>query len=345
MKKLSIIVPVFNVVKYLEECIESLIRQSYSNCEIIVVDDGSSDGSSELCDKLKIRDERIIVIHQRNGGLSAARNSGLRESEGQYISFIDSDDYVDLDMFTSLITELERTESSVAICNFEVFNKANKYKSRRYGNHVIDYAPKTQVEFYAAALDSSCNRVFKADAIKNNNLTFEHKNIVAQEDYWFQVRLFSHINRIVTVEDCFYYYRERGSSITKSHSDGDITNRNLRFYLLTQDYVKQNTDRNISQFLNYLLLNLFSASINNASASSSKVLMDIVSQYDTIPDFFKAISCSNICSIIKGNSLRDKYTRITYWMLRNRLNRIFSAIEAARLKRLRSSRRTDLYYE
>ena len=345
MKKLSIIVPVFNVAKYIEECVESLIKQSYSNCEIIIVDDGSTDGSSELCDELKRRDERIIVIHQQNGGLSAARNSGLMEAEGQYVSFIDSDDYVASNMFTTLIKALEDTKSSIAICNFEVFNTKNKYKSSRYSNEIINYSPDSQVEFYSATLDSSCNRVFKTDVIRTNNLFFEHKNIVAQEDYWFQVRLFSHIERIVTVSDCLYFYRERGSSITKSQSDGDITNRNLRFYTLAQEYVHKNTNRNIDKFLNYLLVNLLNASVNNASVASPKVIKEIISCFEGIQDFKKAISTESIKSIIKGDSIRDQYTRMTYWLLRNRMINIFAVVEAKRLRRLRSSNRTDLYFE
>ena len=345
MKKLSIIVPIFNVKKYLAECVNSLTSQYYSNCEIILVDDGSTDGSSILCDQLAVTDKRIRVVHKANEGLSSARNVGMDIANGQYLSFIDSDDYVAPNMFESLISKMEETDASVAICNFEVFNKVNNYRSKRYDNSLIEYSPQTQLNFYSAALDSSCNRVFKSDAIKIPGIFFEHKNIVAQEDYWFQVRLFSHIERIVTVRDCLYYYRERGSSITKSHSDGDITNRNLRFYTLVQEYVQKNTNRKIDIFLNYLLVNLLNASVNNASATSPKVIKEIISYFERTQDFSKAISAESINLIIKGDSIRDKYTRLTYWLLRNRLKFVFAVVEAMRLKRLRSNNRTDLYFE
>jgi glycosyltransferase involved in cell wall biosynthesis len=345
MEKLSIIVPVFNVKRYIRECVESLVRQHYSNFEIIIVDDGSTDGSSELCDELSMTDKRICVIHQQNEGLSAARNTGLKNACGQYISFIDSDDYVSSDMFSKLISAIERTDSSVAICNFEVFNRENKYKSRRYHNEIIEFSPESQIYFYSAALDSSCNRVFKANVIKEHGLTFEHKSIVAQEDYWFQVRLFSFIERIVTIEDCMYYYRERESSITKSRSDGDITKRNLSFYSLMRDYVRQNTERNIDRFLRYLLVNLFSASVNNAPIASPKVINEIVSQYENVPDFIQSVSAESIRSFIKGDRLRDKYSKMTFWLLRYKMKHTYSLIESVRLKRLRSNSRTDLYYE
>jgi len=345
MEKLSIIVPVYNVFKYLEECVDSLINQYYSNCEIIIVDDGSSDGSSVLCDELKKRDERIIVIHQDNKGLSAARNAGLRVADGCYVCFIDSDDVVAPNIFLSLINLLENSHSSVAICNFEVFNKKDRYKSYRYGNEIIEYTSESQVSFYSAALDSSCNRVFCLDVIKNNKLFFEHKSIVAQEDFWFQIRYFSHISRIVTMSDCLYLYRERGSSITKSHSDGDITERNLNFYSLTNDYVHVTTNREITDFLNYLLANLFTSSINNLSKASPKVIEEMLYKFENNPHFSSAISAKSISRIYESNSIRDMYSRLSFGLLRNGFRHTFSILEAVRLSRLRSNSRTDLYFE
>lgn len=345
MEKLSIIVPVFNIVNYLEECINSLIIQDYDNCEIIVVDDGSTDGSSQLCDLLQKKDNRISVIHQKNQGLSGARNTGLSYAKGYYLCFIDSDDYVSPNMFSKLINELELTGSDVAICNFEIFNKVERISSKRYGYKVVDYSNDNQVIFYAAALDSSCNRVFKASSIRNSKLSFEHKSIVAQEDYWFQVRLFSHINRIVTIEDNLYHYRERGSSITKSHSDGDITERNKFFYARAEEYIKQKTNRKVNSFMEYLLVNLFTASINNASAAKPKVLLDILFQYEMMQRFKAAISSKSIRNIFPGKEIRRKYTRFSFALIRIGFNRTFSVFESLRLKRLRSNTRTSLYYD
>ena len=345
MDKLSIIVPVYNVVNYLEECVNSLIKQEYENCEIILVDDGSSDGSSQLCDELSKRDERIKVIHQENQGLSGARNSGLKRATGVYISFIDSDDYVSLDMFSKLIHQLENTGASVSICNFDIFNKSGEYPSHRYGNCIIDYSKDTQVEFYSTALDSSCNRVFKAAIITDNEIVFEHKNIVAQEDYWFQVRLFSHVDRIVTIEDCLYHYRERGSSITKSHSDGDITERNNYFYSRAEKYIDENTERRVDRFMEYMMVNLFTSSVNNASEPTTKVIKAILAQYENNPKFKSSISSSSINRIFHMNGIRNIYTRMTFGLLRLGLRNIYAFLEALRLRRLRSHNRTSLYYD
>ena len=102
-EKISVIVPVYNVEQYLERCVDSIINQTYTNLEIILVNDGSTDNSGKLCDELAKKDERIRVIHKENGGLSDARNRGIEEAESDLVGFIDSDDYIDNDMYEILL--------------------------------------------------------------------------------------------------------------------------------------------------------------------------------------------------------------------------------------------------
>ena len=101
MKKISVIVPVYNVEKYLDRCVESIVNQTYKNLEIILVDDGSSDNCPQLCDEWTQRDERIKAVHKQNGGLADARNAGLEIAAGDYVGFIDADDYIDCLLYTS----------------------------------------------------------------------------------------------------------------------------------------------------------------------------------------------------------------------------------------------------
>ena len=105
-EKISVIVPVYNVEQYLERCVDSIINQTYTNLEIILVNDGSTDNSGKLCDELAKKDERIRVIHKENGGLSDARNRGIDEAESDLVGFIDSDDYIDSDMYEVLLKNL-----------------------------------------------------------------------------------------------------------------------------------------------------------------------------------------------------------------------------------------------
>ena len=116
---ISVIIPVYNVEKYLHRCIFSVCKQTYRNLEIIIIDDGSTDSSSDLCDQLAEQDSRIIVIHKQNGGLSEARNVGLDIAHGDLISFIDSDDYIDTSMYEFMIRELNNSNADLVICNCE----------------------------------------------------------------------------------------------------------------------------------------------------------------------------------------------------------------------------------
>lgn len=342
---LSIIVPTYNVKSYIEECVHSLLAQNYTDCEIIIVDDGSTDGSALLCDKLQSVDYRVKVIHQENGGLSAARNTGLRIAQGEYIGFIDSDDLVLPSMFTDMIDALEKSHADVAICNFEVFNKVNSYKSLRYKDEVIEFSRKKQVEFFSAALDSSCNRVYRANVIRKLRLEFEPKSKVAQEDYWFLVRLFANISRIVTVSHCYYKYRERGSSITKSHSDGDITRRCIDFLTLAKDYISKQTNKECETFMNYAYINMFMASINNASDTKPTTLMSIIDSYFKESQFLEAISKESIDNTLRGSGLKYEYDKLCFYLLRHKWIKTYSLLESLRLKKLRSNNRTNLYFD
>ena len=114
--KISIIVPVYNVEQYLERCVESLINQTYKNIEIILVDDGATDNSGQLCDELAQRDPRIVVYHKVNGGLSDARNYGIDKASGDYIGFIDSDDFIDDDMYEVLLSNILEYNAFISFC-------------------------------------------------------------------------------------------------------------------------------------------------------------------------------------------------------------------------------------
>ena len=118
MCEISIIVPVYNVEKYLEKCIKSILNQTFTDFELILVNDGSTDKSGVICDNYKNIDDRIIVIHKKNEGLSSARNSGLDIAKGRYIGFVDSDDYINNDMYHKLYEALIKNNSDISICKF-----------------------------------------------------------------------------------------------------------------------------------------------------------------------------------------------------------------------------------
>ena len=124
---ISVVVPVYNVAKYLKKSIESIVNQTYTNLEIILVDDGSKDESGDICEDYSLKDSRIIVIHKPNGGLSDARNAGIKQAKGEYITFVDSDDTIDYDMIEFLYDLILKFNTKMSICcQTEIFENTNK---------------------------------------------------------------------------------------------------------------------------------------------------------------------------------------------------------------------------
>ena len=208
---ISIIVPVYNVEQYLNKCVESIINQTYKNIEIILVNDGSTDNSGKLCDELKLRDDRIQVIHKQNGGLSDARNAGLKIAKGEYIGFVDSDDYIAKDMFETLYNLNKKYNSEISIVSFYEIYKDKIIGVRNSKNlqelNKIDAIKEllidTNIQSYA------WNKLFKKELFEG--LEFPtNKNF---EDIATTLLLFERANKIVLFEEPKYYYVRRDNSI------------------------------------------------------------------------------------------------------------------------------------
>lgn len=210
----SIIVPVYNAEEYLEECICSITNQSYDNTEIILVDDGSTDKSSEICDKLALSDARITVIHKENGGLSSSRNTGLEVAHGKYIMFVDSDDYIDQDMVHSLYDCISKNNLSIVwspLIRSENGNnrQLNKPISRTLrilsGEDSLKLMLKSKIDV------SSCGKIFTRSSINTIRFPLNRYN----EDIIFMYNILSSQNiNIGFVPTSFYYYRWTPNSLT-----------------------------------------------------------------------------------------------------------------------------------
>lgn len=218
MKKISIIVPVYNVEKYVEKCIQSLINQSYKNIEIILVDDGSNDRSNKIIDEYAKVDSRILTIHQRNKGVSAARNAGLKVATGEYVGFVDPDDYVDYQMYETMLKKIELNMSDLAVCGFsKVTELSDKEEIFEIKDELL--SPKKCVEDLFdfrggyAIKPSVWNKLFRRDKI--GDLKFD-ENIGISEDLKFVVQYILKCNSIVYVKQAFYKNLQRDGSITRS---------------------------------------------------------------------------------------------------------------------------------
>ena len=332
--------PVYNVERYLEECIDSLLAQTYPNIEIILVDDGSPDKCPEICDAFSANYSNIKVVHQKNAGLPFARNAGLAVATGDYISFVDSDDAILEDMYSILINKMEKDNSDMAVCNFRLFNKAGTANvSQRYKEGILSFKSDA-IFYYDCALDACWNRVYKSNIIKDNSLLFEDKKIVAQEDFWFNFRYCCHASQISTTDKSFYLYRQRVSSITKSHFDNDITDRCCDFIGLAQDYIKT-AGRNSDHFFERMTLNLLFSSINNLTLPKIRKIKNIVSKFKNTPYFEAAVSKSEP----QSGGIRGYYDRFLRFTLKHRWYSVFALLECVRVKRLNSKKRSEVYFE
>lgn len=239
---LSIIVPVYNCKKYLNRCIESLIDQSYSNIEIILVDDGSSDGSSDLCDELKKKDKRIRVFHQNNLGPGAARNVGLLNAKGNYITFVDSDDCVEKDGYSKILNQKYKY-ADIIICQWYTIFENGKVKSSKINN----FFPISKEKIIKAVIKYDnkygggypWNKIINWQKIKERtgtNILFE-ENLKVYEDKCWVLDIFKYADKIaitdIYIYDYYYFNNSLSHSILGTTIKLDAVSRALQHMMLT----------------------------------------------------------------------------------------------------------------
>ena len=224
---ISIIVPIYNVEKYLNRCVDSILAQTFTDFELILVDDGSPDNCGKICDEYAEKDSRIYVIHKENGGLSDARNAGLDIAKGEYVYFVDSDDYVEPDLLEKIIPYMqegcqlvpfeflaEYDDGSVRLFNYSAAGSYYSFKSDedRLG-FIINVFMKYGIGFEA------WNRVFDRSIIEKYNLRFEDGTRILAEDMYFSLCYLAHIEKIYVLKDCPYHYCLRKGSIMSVNRD------------------------------------------------------------------------------------------------------------------------------
>lgn len=214
---ISIIVPIYNVEKYLKKCIDSILNQTYENFELILVDDGSPDDCGKICDAYAQNDQRIKVIHKKNGGLSDARNAGIEIAKGEYIGFIDSDDYISPDMYKELMRGCLDNQADIAMCGRYVVSEGYEVIKKEF---VTDSPKKysSETAIGKLLLWDTCDSA-AWDKLYRRSLFDEIRYPVGvmSEDYDVTCRLFAKANQIVHVGKALYYYVQRNGSITKQN--------------------------------------------------------------------------------------------------------------------------------
>lgn len=208
----SVVIPVYNVEKYLAKCIESVQNQTLENIEIVLVDDGSTDKSGAICDEYALKDERIVVIHQRNGGLAHARNTGIELARGEYIGFIDSDDWIDITMYEELVNEFAKKDIDVVCSGIKLVGSTGDIKEIEYvkENVILKGEEISRLLLKRKFSVSCCNKLFKRNLFKDRHFTVGKTN----EDFELLFYLFLQVKQVGILANSYYYYRKNETSIT-----------------------------------------------------------------------------------------------------------------------------------
>lgn len=225
----SIIIPVYNTSRYLPECIDNVLRQSFKDYEVLLIDDGSTDGSADICDQYAKKDERIKVIHKENGGLSSARNCGIEQACGEFLLFLDSDDFwIDEDALRKIYQESLRVDSDVIIFGMKKYNQEENIYTRGIQDGT-DCPEKNLLTFLAKKnlfFASACDKAIRREFLNKKNIFFELGQL--SEDIEWCIKLLYHKARISVLFENFYAYRQHvagsiSSSVSVKHLN-DIYN-------------------------------------------------------------------------------------------------------------------------
>lgn len=246
---ISIIIPVYKVEKYLEKCIQSVINQTYENLQIILVDDGSPDNCGKICDEYAKKDHRIEVIHKSNGGLSDARNKGLEIAKGEYIGFVDSDDYIEADMYEVLYNLLKQYNADVSICNFYTVSQG-KISIKNADNGINEY---NRIEILKEILLDKNIQSYAWNKLYKKELFDEIKYPIGKkyEDIGTTFYLLEKCNKVVATGKSEYYYINRQDSIVNNVTESTITDY-IELIMQRYDYIEKNIKELSSYNKDYL---------------------------------------------------------------------------------------------
>lgn len=223
MTKVSIIVPVYNVEKYLKRCLDSLVNQTLKDIEIICVNDGSTDGSLAILDEYVRNDDRIVVINQENSGQSVARNRGIDVAKGEYLGFVDSDDWVSEDYFERLHNSAIQNNAEIAVGGIIRLYKFNRRKFLTFAKETVTNDVNLKFELCDLPEKSYVwNKIYKSSKLKEIGLKFEEG--IVFEDCIFTPQALFYFDKMVTVPDTYYFYWRRSDSTVKQKDEKTLAN-------------------------------------------------------------------------------------------------------------------------
>ena len=281
---LSIIVPIYNVEQYLDRCIQSILNQTYQNLEIILVDDGATDCSGAIADSYAAKDKRIKVFHKENGGLSDARNYGLEHVTGDYILFVDSDDFIVNIMCERLITVASSNNADIVSCNYYIYRGDDDISIHTMSvqDDKRTFTGMDMLRYYLLKtepfdLNVVWNKIFKLDLFNGVEPVRFPKGRV-QEDNFTIFRLFLNANSIVTVNKPLYYYVQRAGSIMANFTRRFMIDT-IESHMYMSDYLMNHCSSVKNELQLYLLNSYVELSRRVCANKCKKECNDLLIQY------------------------------------------------------------------
>lgn len=256
---ISVIVPVYKVENYIDKCIQSILAQTYTDFELILVDDGSPDSCPKICDNYALEDERIRVLHKKNGGLSDARNEGTKIANGEFVTYIDSDDYISEEYLETLVYLLHKYNGDIAVTGINVFDEGDVPKISSSNNvYVYSGTEALNKMLYQDTLDTSaCAMLLPIEIAKQ--YPFPYKKY--HEDEFTTYKYYSNVNKVVVTTEEHYFYLQRKGSIMHVFGQASLDELdaadNLLFYCKTNypNLIKAAESKKFSDYCQVLLSN------------------------------------------------------------------------------------------
>lgn len=289
-EKISIIVPVYNVEKYLQRCLDSLINQTYKNIEIIAINDGSTDNSLKILRKYETIDSRIKIINKDNEGLSQSRNIGINLATGEYITFVDSDDWIELNFLETMLNLMELNNTDVSLCSYsreyiektmnknlgfkhiEVFNK-NDVRNKLYRRMIGPIGDELKNPENLDSLITAWGKVYKTSIIKDNNINFIDTAIIGTEDLLFNVYVFNYVNKAVVInKPLYHYWKGNLSSLTYGYKENLIDKWIKKHSFIKQFLIENKYEEVFFEALNNrICLSVLGLGLNECSNKVSSI--------------------------------------------------------------------------
>ncbi len=336
MPRISVVVPVYKTKLYLEKCINSILSQSFTDFEMILVDDGSPDDSGKMCDTLSKKDERIKVVHKENGGLTSARIAGLEKANGEYIAFVDSDDYLHEDYLLNLFNAIKQQNAELAICGYYVVKGESQtpvylpYKKNSLNKSEID--DKYILPLIGRIYDGKhlnlpgfmCVRMFKKSCMALEMFVSEREFFT--EDDVFNILYAEKVNNIAIINEPLYYYVQHDQSLTNCYRKGKLHMLQNRYnfcekWLMEKDLYQKGENRLIAA----------AVSAVNACIDNAVLLNDYRLFKNEINEIRKTKLYLEGFLNVNPNSLATSQ-KLNYYLLKFNLNGFLYIYRKARVK-------------